>query len=200
MVGKYGTGDDPDCYPDSKTLINHLNIQSSGILEQAEREITEISASEIDFAPPPYDLNYLRQIHKVLFQEIYPWAGEIRQIDIAKGATRFCSCARIIPEADKLFAELQRRNYYIDLEKSELIGALAELYGNLNVVHPFREGNGRTQRILFEHLTVNCGWEIRWESISEQAWVQASIDSYHGDCRSMETIFKRCVGSRIGAS
>lgn len=197
MVDKYGTGDDPDCYPDSDTLINCLDIHDPELLEEAEREISAISAAEIDFAPPPYDLGYLQWIHETLFQDIYPWAGELRQIDISKGNTRFCNCSRIEPEADKLFDELANKNYFTDLNYDDLIGALAEFYGDLNVVHPFREGNGRAQRILFEHIVVNCGWEISWDSISEEEWIQASIDSYLCDYTGMENIFQRCVGAEI---
>ncbi|MEH6648870.1 MAG: putative adenosine monophosphate-protein transferase Fic [Motiliproteus sp.] len=199
MVDKYGTGDDPDCYPDSTTLINLLDIKDADLLEDAEREISELTAIEIDFESPPYDLDYLCSIHQTLFEDIYAWAGELRQIDISKGDTRFCVCSRIEPEADKLFVGLANQNYFSDLEYDDLVNALAEFYGDLNVVHPFREGNGRAQRILFEHIVVNCGWEISWDDISADEWIEASIDSYQCDYTSMEAIFHRCLGGMIEA-
>ena len=139
MVDKYGTGTDPDCYPNSETLKNLLNIKDAQRLAQAERGITELSATEIDFTHPPYNLQYLQTIHRTLFQDIYSWAGQLRHIDVAKGNTRFCNWTRVQPEADKLFDGLAKQQYFVELGRASLIGALAELYGELNVVHPFRE-------------------------------------------------------------
>lgn len=65
---KYGTGQDPYCYPNSDVLINTLNIQDDLLLEEAERDISTLCANDIEFALPPYDLNYLSAIHKALFQ------------------------------------------------------------------------------------------------------------------------------------
>lgn len=79
MVDKYGTGQDPDCYPGTSTLINLFDIRDDKTLEAAEHDITEICASELEFQPPPYNLEYLCQIHKTLFQDICPWAGQARQ-------------------------------------------------------------------------------------------------------------------------
>ncbi|MGR6874806.1 hypothetical protein ACU6U9_21545 [Pseudomonas sp. HK3] len=69
-MDKYGTGEDPLCYPDSKVLINHLDIYDQNELDQAETEITDFTASEIEFSLPPYDLPYLCKIHETLFSDI----------------------------------------------------------------------------------------------------------------------------------
>jgi cell filamentation protein len=115
MVDKYGAGNDPACYQGTSVLKNLLNIEDEDLLEEAEREISSISASEIEFSPPPYDLTYLQVIHRTLFADIYTWAGEIRSVDISKGETRFCSVNRIIPEAEKLFSHLSACNYFAEL-------------------------------------------------------------------------------------
>ena len=107
MVDKYGTGDDPACYPGTSVLKNLLDIEDEDLLEEAEREISSITASEIEFSPPPYDLAYLQEIHLILFADIYSWAGAIRSVDISKGETRFCSVNRVVPEAEKLFSHLK---------------------------------------------------------------------------------------------
>ena len=88
---KYGAGADPYCYPNTDILINALDIHDDIWLEEAERDISALCANTIEFAPPPYDLNYLALIHKALFSDLYPWAGKLRTIDISKGETRFCS-------------------------------------------------------------------------------------------------------------
>ncbi|WP_345780003.1 Fic family protein [Luteibacter aegosomatis] len=76
---------------------------------------------------------------------------------------------------------------------------VAELFGDLNVIHPFREGNGRSQRILFENLVINAGFEIGWDGIHPDAWVEANMAAYHVDYLPLQTIFDHCIGGLIGA-
>lgn len=67
----------------------------------------------------------------------------------------------------------------------------------MNVVHPFREGNGRVQRILFEHIVVNAGYEISWWEVGAQKWIQANIDAVVCDYRALTEVFERCIGRLI---
>ena len=196
-MDKYGTGQDPYCYPHSTTLRNCLNIHDQEELISAERELTLLATDGIQFAPPPYDLAYLQALHHQLFADLYPWAGELRTIDIAKGETRFCHAARIKPEARKYFDYLAKRQYFTDLGRDALIEVVAEFYGDLNVVHPFREGNGRAQRLLFEHIIINCGYEISWQGMDSEEWLRANIAAYHCDYRPMIDIFGRCIGKTL---
>jgi cell filamentation protein len=169
------------------------------LLSQAEHDLTQIAASEIDFELPPYNLAYLQQIHRYLFRDVYDWAGEIRTVDISKADTRFCNVNRIEPEANKLFLALSKANWLEGLERSALVRAAAEFFGDLNVIHPFREGNGRAQRILFEHIIVNAGYEIDWWVVGESEWIQANIDAVVCDYAALIGIFDRCIGSQITA-
>lgn len=192
---KYGTGQDPYCYPDSDVLINTLNIRDDQLLEEAERDLSTLSANDIEFALPPYDLNYLSAIHKALFSDLYPWAGELRTIDISKGNTRFCSYSRIKIEAEKLFKSVDYGRSLAELKRDDLVKSSSELYADLNVVHPFREGNGRAQRILFEHIIINCGFEIDWSLIDQDEWLNANIAGYYCNYHPMHAIFEKCIGS-----
>jgi len=98
------------------------------ILSEAEREFSELTISQIEYADPPYDLDYLKTIHFQLFSDVYEWAGELRQIDISKGDTRFCNFSRIEVEANKLFKKLQQQNNFQDLDKQDFIYHVANLY------------------------------------------------------------------------
>ncbi|MDQ7728637.1 putative adenosine monophosphate-protein transferase Fic [Halomonas sp. SpR8] len=196
-MDKYGTGQDPYCYPDSDILRNKLEIFDAVELEEAERELSLINADGIELSLPPYDFAYLKRLHHQLFHDLYDWAGEVRTIDIAKDDTRFCNVNRIIPEAEKLFNKLAERNHFTQLEKADLIPACAELYGDLNVVHPFREGNGRAQRMFFEHLIINCGYHLSWHPLERNEWIEANIAGYYCDYRPLEFIFERCIGSPL---
>ena len=146
-------------------------------------------------ALPPYDLNYFARIHRALFSDLYPWAGQLRTIDISKGDTRFCFCQRIEIEAHKLFSLVDNGQALTDLTRAELIKTSAEFYADLNVIHPFREGNGRAQRILFEHMIINCGYEIDWSRVGQEEWLQANIAGYYCHYQPMYAIFEKCIGS-----
>ena len=166
-------------------------------LAEAERELTAIAADEIDFNPPPYSLDYLQSLHRYLFQDIYDWAGEIRTVDISKDDTRFCTVPRIEAEAEKIFARLAQDRWLEHYERADLIAAVAEYYGDINMLHPFREGNGRAQRLMFEHLIINAGYEISWWEVEPEDWRLGNIDAVACDYRRLEAIFDRCIGRRI---
>jgi cell filamentation protein len=197
MLDKYGTGQDPYCYPGTRTLRNLLDITDETVLNKAEREISASAANEIEYCPPPYDLPALQKIHRQLFDGLYDWAGEIRTIDISKDTTRFCTVSRIEPEAAKLLNACAHRGWLLGLDREALIVAVAELFGDLNMTHPFREGNGRAQRILFEHLIIHAGFEISWWGVEQHEWTQANIDAVVCDYSTLERVFERCIGRSI---
>jgi len=178
-------------------LKNLLNIKDSGLLALAERDITDITANLIEFSSPPYDLNYLCNIHGQLFGDIFDWAGKLRDVDISKATTRFCNVNRILPEANKIFSSLAQKNYFEGLSRVELVKWAAEYYAEINMLHPFREGNGRAQRILFEHIIVNAGFEIDWTDVQSEEWLAANIESVVCDYRKLESVFDRCIGEEI---
>ncbi|WP_145567015.1 putative adenosine monophosphate-protein transferase Fic [Yersinia aleksiciae] len=190
---KYGDGPDPYTYPNSQVLINKFGITDDDQFIEMEKDFSELAIMEIEFSPPPYDFRYWCALHQALFGDIYHWAGELRTIDISKGTTRFCNINRITPEANRLFNQLAQENYLVGLPYDALIVKLAEYYSDLNVIHPFREGNGRAQRLLFEHLVINCGFHISFASINPDEWIQANIDGYHCRYQRMTALFARCI-------
>ena len=196
-LDKYGAGQDPCCLENSNVLINKLGIADEEELQEAEQQLTELGALDIDFNHPPYDLNYLCELHQKLFGDIYGWAGEIRSIDLTKGGTRFCTCSRIMAEADKQFKTLAAAHYFEDDSREMLVAHAAQFYVELNMTHPFREGNGRAQRILFEHIIINCGYEFSLDDLSEEEWLQANIAGVNCDYEPITRIFDRCIGSEL---
>lgn len=192
-MDKYDAAGDHYCYPDTSVLKNKLNIKDLDTLEDAEREITEIQINEVVYHTPPYNLDYLKSLHKTLFSSLYDWAGTTRTIDISKGGTRFCYCDRIEPEAARLFAALEKENWLQDLDRETFCDRLAEHYCEINMLHPFREGNGRVQRLLFEHIALSAGYELSWEDVLPEEWTQANIDGVNVTYASMARIFKRIV-------
>ncbi|GAA6134940.1 hypothetical protein NBRC116188_17300 [Oceaniserpentilla sp. 4NH20-0058] len=103
----------------------------------------------------------------------------------------------ISSSAKKLFEGLKEQDYFEGLNRGDLVKQVAEFYGDVNMLHPFREGNGRAQRILFEHIIVNAGYEISWEPIHKDEWIQANISAVNCDYDQLEQIFDKCIGSEI---
>ncbi|MBN2657360.1 MAG: cell filamentation protein Fic [Calditrichaeota bacterium] len=193
MSLKYGTDNDPYCYPGSTTLINKLGIKDSRLLEEAEKEISFLNAREIDYSQPPYNLDYWCSIHKKLFSDIFEWAGRLRTVNITKLETQFCNPLYIQQESERLFSQLSLHNYFEDFDRDELISNSAELYTELNLIHPFREGNGRSQRILFIHLFANCGYDIDWRHISTEDWLHANQAGVEMNYSPMIQILDKCL-------
>lgn len=74
---------------------------------------------------------------------------------------------------------------------------MAEYYGDINMLHPFREGNGRAQRLMFEHLIINAGYQISWWEVEPEEWRLGNIYAVACDYRRLESIFDRCIGPLI---
>jgi cell filamentation protein len=197
MPDKYGVGEDAYCYPRSTVLRNKLNIRDESTLGEAEQQLSAIAASNVEFSPPPYSLAYLQDIHHALFADLFDWAGELRTVGMAKQDTRFCQPEYMEKEANKIFARMAAANWFEEMSRDELIVAVADAYSDINVIHPFREGNGRAQRILFEHLIMNAGFEISWWGIEKDEWISANIAAYNCMLAPMETVFKKCIGQPI---
>lgn len=194
MPDKYGAEQDPYCYPNSDVLVNLLNIRDSAELEQAEAAFTARryrSYSSSKLTVQQFTLAHLQKLHYHLFQDIYSWAGKLRTVDISKGATRFCHCPRIEPEAQKLLSELPRLHAHHT--QTTLAADLAYFYSELNMIHPFREGNGRAQRFFFEELLFMLGYELHWPVLDSTAWVQVNIAAVNFDIAPLTEIFKQAL-------
>ncbi|WP_206413079.1 Fic/DOC family protein [Lysobacter enzymogenes] len=192
-MDKYDVSNDHYCLPGSGVLKNKLGILSMEGLEAAEREITGYTHRLIEYSPPPYSLDTLKRIHFQLFSPLYDWAGEQRNVDISKGGTRFCTNSRIEAESGKRFDALRAENWLKGLGHAAFCERLAEHYCELNMIHPFREGNGRAQRVLFEHIALSAGFELNWTHVEPQEWLAANIEGVRVDYRRMCEIFKRIV-------
>jgi cell filamentation protein len=192
MRDKYGVDIDPNCYPDTATLINLLNIQTDSELEEAELELTSFRLEQFTPSFSNLTFEYLKQIHYFLFQDIYSWAGQVRSVDISKGDTRFCTTSYIKREAEKQFTKLSRLDNLKGLGKDKFVEYLADFFCEMNIVHPFREGNGRALRLFCEVLAMQAGYELSWQGISKDAWLEANIYGFNENTKLLLVIFDRC--------
>lgn len=174
MRDKYGVTQDKYCYPNSDVLINLLNIRDGHLLSDAEAEFTAEryrTYQPLKLALTDFNLAHLQFLHHHLFQDIYEWAGQLRDVDISKGDTRFCTCSRIEPEAKKLLDLIPS---LAEVESYEsLVSNIADLFCEMNLLHPFREGNGRVQRFFFEELLFALGHDVSWPNMPQKEWADA---------------------------
>ena len=181
------------CYPHSFTLINKLGIKDSPALNAAEREITTVRVSQIMEHPCKghFDLKHLQAIHKFLFHDVYPWAGKLRTVNIAKG-NQFCNCLYIESGSQPIFKKLQYDDHYlIDCGPDHIAEKLAYYLGEINVIHPFREGNGRTQRVFIHYLAAVAGYHVDFTNVTAKEMIEASAQAFNCDYRAMTALFQR---------
>ena len=185
------------CYPNSDVLINKLNIHDTDKLLEVERKLTMLRLMDLLEKPisGKFDLEHLRNIHKYIFQDIYPWAGKVRSVDIAK-SNMFCKVQFIETQADEIFGKLKNDCYLEGLPKEKFAKKAAYYFSEINALHPFREGNGRTQREFIRQLAYQSGYILHFSAISEQEMVQASIDSFVCNYKKMEALFIKIIKER----
>lgn len=183
---------DPYLIAGSTCLLNSLGILDTQLLNEAEKEISAAAYAELILSPvrPTFDLSHLCQIHRRLFGDIYPWAGEIRTTEIAKGNKLFLPYRLIAKTIDAVFEELQQEAFLKGLPPLPFAHRAGYYLGRINAVHPFREGNGRTQRIMLDQLAEFSGYGFQWDAISGEqmaaACRQARMDDH--DCSALERL------------
>ena len=172
-----------DYFTDDLILCNKLGLKDEQVLKNAEEEIVAARMVEVIENPVngSYDFDMLKKIHRKLFSDIYEFAGEVRTVRIAKDNSVFCYPEFIEEYQNNIFEKLKQQNYLTALSKETFIQRFSELSGELNALHPFREGNGRTIRIFLKHLAEHAGWYVAYEDMQAEELLNANIKSFEGD-------------------
>jgi cell filamentation protein len=186
--------EDPYSDPVAGVLYNKLGLGTAAGLEAAEREITHAALILLDESPvsPSYDLPHLREIHKRIFSDIYEWAGRIRTVAIATSAM-FCLPQYIDSSASAIFGELHGEDCLRGLPRDAFVRRLAHYLGEVNALHPFREGNGRAQRALFGQLARDAGFTLAWQYLDPVRNVEASAAIMRGDPEPMREMLDALI-------
>ncbi len=190
-----------DPYYDSKLgeLRNLLGAKTAEEFQELEPQVVFANELELESTglSRTNDLEEVRAIHKQLFGNVYDWAGETRTVDIrknAEGAEYFLIVSKIRDAAHYVFGELKNEKYLQGLEKDKFIKRLAYFYDQLNYIHPFREGNGRTQRVFWGRVAHDAGYEINWDGVvgSENDFA-SKLASESLDYSELEKMFGKIV-------
>jgi cell filamentation protein len=190
------SGEDKYCYPGTSVLRNRQDIRAQDALMVAEREITSLKLLMLRKKPlsEQFDFAHLRAIHCFLFGDIYEWAGEIRQGDfLSKGSTLFCLGRYIESNAKKIFADIVKENKLRGLEKHKFVEKLVYYMGEVNALHPFREGNGRTTREYFRQLSEYAGYDLDLGGVNKDELLTADIAAFDGDYAPLASILDAAV-------
>jgi len=184
------------CYPDSEVLINIPDIRETEELSAFEEEITRIRQlmiEEENAVSGRFSSTHLCNIHKFIFQDVYPFAGKFRTEDIHKGDTMFYKTEFIAEALKNLLDELKGEKYLRDLTLDDFISRVAYYFIELNMIHPFREGNGRAIRMFIRQFGIECGVEIDWTRLTKDELLLAMISGVDKIYAPLEECLRKAI-------
>lgn len=150
MSDKFGEGRDPYLYPGLDIMRNKLNIRQQQRLEQVAYEMTALRAATIELGPLVRGLPHLLTLHRQLYQDIFDWAGQLREVDIYQGDTPFCHFAYIEKEGNALMQDLEEEGYLVGWRKRS-------------------SSSGWRITIVKSTCCIPSGWEVVWHSGSSSS-------------------------------
>lgn len=198
---KYGTKNfirSKYCYENSQVYINKMNIRDRDKLSNFEADITAQRLIELMYQPIKgrFGKVHLLNIHRYIFKDIYPFAGELRQEDISKGQTMFCKSEFIVENLEKTFKMLKSEKYLSEMQGKEFSGRLAFYMSELNIIHPFREGNGRTIREFIRCLALKNKYHIDWSLVNKEELLAAMISSVNKNYENLNECMFRVIKNK----
>lgn len=182
------------CYPGTDVLKNKLDIKDRAKLEELENALIIFKIYELrkKGITGSFDLKHLLSIHEYLLSDLYDFAGKLRTENVAKDNFKFADAKFIEQEIIKLFDELKNENYLEGLEKEELAERMAYYLAELNVLHPFREGNGRVTREFIRQLALKNNYLLDLRRVEFKEILEASIISIV-NTKPLEELLNKCL-------
>lgn len=180
----YDTAADPYCYAGTSILKNIPGLKTQAALDEFEAAMTAQRAEE----PLPsgrLSASHYRAIHHHLFQDIYGWAGRYRTVRLSKGGSPFCYPEYIDREMKALFGDLAKRRFLRGLARENFAREAAAFLARLNAIHPFREGNGRTQLSFLWLVAARAHHPLTLGHLDPQQFLAAMVTSFRGDERAL---------------
>lgn len=186
---------DPYLFPDIDVLSNLLGIRDAETLTLHEDAFADTAVLEIERFLHHQKINFRlwRNIHKALFKEVYSWAGQIRTVNMTKGNSTFAQPEFIESNANRIFNDLAKKKDLQGLPFDDFASELAKLYNELNALHPFREGNGRSLKILITEIAARAGYTLDWHGMTPEENEVASAAGFYGDDGPLTDLFKKLL-------
>lgn len=176
------TASEDGCYPGTTVLVNKLGLKQQEALDQAEKVAVTLRSVEVEQAGTdcPFTFDFYCDLHRHLFQDLYDWAGTLRTVDLSKKGTSFYPADSLREMGEAKFQWLQSMKEFRDMSRSDFVSAVTEFYHELNMLHPFREGNGRTERLFFTLLIRRAGYQINFAECDLDFLMIATIYAAQG--------------------
>jgi cell filamentation protein len=188
----YDAIDDPYTYENSTVLVNRLDLRAQAELDAFKAEISSARAQE----PLPegaLDFTHYKAVHHHLFQDVSDWAGQARTVRISKGGNPFCFPENIDDQATKLFDDLRTAGYLRNLDALDFSAKAAHFLAELNAIHAFREGNGRSQLTFFALLADYAGHPLNLDKLEAEEMLEPMIASFGGDEHRLAAIIGKLI-------
>lgn len=184
-----------NCYPGTTVLINKLDIRDQKELDTVEKQITLLRGiqAEQEMCFENVDFEFYRSLHRFLFVDLYDWAGELRTINISKKGTVFCEFSELEHIGVLKFERLKAMDLLRDMPDDAFLDEICELYHELNMLHPFREGNGRTLRLFITLLVRNTGRDINFSLCDSDILNIATIKAAQGDTSMLRKVLEDII-------
>ena len=182
-------------YPGTRCIVNYFGIKDRPQLKALDKRISSYRTAELLAHPlsMPVGFDYLKALHAQLFGDIFPSAGMIRRSTMQKH-TEFCLPEYIESSAKVHFDKLRDEKYLCGISDiDEYINALAYYMGEMEALHPFMDGNGRSSRLFFHMLSLNAGYEIGWGSADPDHFLEANVAALDGDYQALMDVLEEIV-------
>ena len=188
-------GSQDSCYPDTTVLVNKLDIRTQELLTEAESVLVTSCSVKLEKTMrfENVDFDYYKNLHRQMFSDLYDWAGTVRKINISKKGTVFCNASDIERIGTLKFERLKKQKFLKEMKNDEFLDELTDLYHELNMLHPFREGNGRTLRLFVTLLVRNTGRDINVNNADSDLLTIATIRAAQGDKSLLRSMFGELV-------
>jgi cell filamentation protein len=167
------------CYPHSTVLKNRANHREQEALDDFELVMVTQRFDE----PLPkgrFTVRHYLSFHRHLFQDVYDWAGRIRTVRLAKDQSQFCYPEHIQQALKALFLKLPNVRQLREMQINEFAVRIAQFLAELNAIHAFREGNGRTQLAFIAALVNAGGRQLNLNALNADRFLDAMIKSFFG--------------------
>ena len=188
-------GTQDSCYPGTTVLINKLGLKTQVELDTVEKQLVLLKSALIEQEGSFKNVSFAfyKKLHKELFCDLYDWAGCARTISLSKKGTVFYRADDIERIGTLIFKRLDEMNYLKGIDREHFACELAELYHDLNMLHPFREGNGRTLRLFITLLVRNAGYDICFAGCDSDILMIATIKAAQGDLTLLRDVFSKLI-------
>ncbi len=186
---------DPYVYPGTAVLRNLAGLRDADTLAEHEAQastlrLAQLAALKLEGV---YDLPHLQRFHRFVFQDIYPWAGELRSVPLAKPGSMFALPEHIESYTSEVLRQLAGEGHLRGRSRGEFAARLTHYYAEINAVHPFREGNGRAQRAFLRQLALDAGHTLAWQHLDSGRLIHASQRSLRGDNLPMQDLIEQAL-------